>query len=52
MSSGASPFTGEEILELDAYCRERFIELVPGDQAGILQHVQKSDTHGSLPDGV
>jgi hypothetical protein len=25
----ASPFTGEEILALDAYCRERFIELVP-----------------------
>ncbi|REF35602.1 glycoside hydrolase family 20 zincin-like fold domain-containing protein [Thermasporomyces composti] len=25
----ASPFTGEEILELDAFCRERFIELVP-----------------------
>jgi hypothetical protein len=27
--ANASPFTGEEILELDAYCRERFIELVP-----------------------
>ncbi len=25
----ASPMTGEEILALDAYCRERFIELVP-----------------------
>lgn len=25
----ASPLTGEEILALDAYCRERFIELVP-----------------------
>lgn len=25
----ASPFTGEEILLLDAFCRERFIELVP-----------------------
>lgn len=25
----ASPFTGEEILALEAYCRERFIELVP-----------------------
>lgn len=25
----ASPLTGEEILSLDAYCRERFIELVP-----------------------
>ncbi len=25
----ASPLTGEEILALDAYCRERFLELVP-----------------------
>lgn len=25
----ASPLTGEEVLALDAYCRERFIELVP-----------------------
>ncbi len=25
----ASPFTGEEILALDAFCRQRFIELVP-----------------------
>ena len=25
----ASPITGEEILALDAFCRERFIELVP-----------------------
>lgn len=25
----ASPLTGEEILELDAFCKERFIELVP-----------------------
>jgi hypothetical protein len=25
----ASPMTGEEILLLDAYCRERFVELVP-----------------------
>jgi hypothetical protein len=25
----ASPITGEDILRLDAYCRERFVELVP-----------------------
>ncbi len=25
----ASPMTGEEVLALDAYCRERFVELVP-----------------------
>ncbi|MFX0095783.1 MAG: family 20 glycosylhydrolase, partial [Candidatus Hodarchaeota archaeon] len=29
----ASPFTGEEILELDAYCRERYIELVPNQNS-------------------
>ncbi len=27
--AGASPLTGQEILALDAYCRERFVELVP-----------------------
>jgi hexosaminidase len=29
----ASPITGEEILELDAYCRDRFIELVPNQNS-------------------
>ncbi len=29
----ASPFTGEEILVLDAYCRERFVELVPNQNS-------------------
>src|SRR5438874_1755179 len=29
----ASPLTGEEILELDQYCRERFIELVPNQNS-------------------
>lgn len=29
----ASPFTGEEILALDTYCRERFIELVPNQNS-------------------
>ena len=29
----ASPLTGEEVLELDAYCRERFIELVPNQNS-------------------
>jgi len=29
----ASPFTGEEILELDAYCRDRHIELVPNQNS-------------------
>ncbi len=27
--ANASPLTGEEVLALDAFCRERFIELVP-----------------------
>jgi hypothetical protein len=29
----ASPLTGQEILDLDAYCRERFIELVPNQNS-------------------
>ena len=29
----ASPFTGEEILKLDVYCRERYIELVPNQNS-------------------
>jgi len=29
----ASPMTGEEILELDAYCRERYVELVPNQNS-------------------
>lgn len=29
----SSPFTGEEILALDAYCRERYIELVPNQNS-------------------
>ena len=29
----ASPFTGDDILALDAYCRERYIELVPNQNS-------------------
>lgn len=29
----SSPFTGEEIMELDAYCKERYIELVPNQNS-------------------
>jgi hypothetical protein len=29
----ASPFTGEEMMALDAYCRERFVELVPNQNS-------------------
>jgi N-acetyl-beta-hexosaminidase len=31
--ANASPLTGEEILAIDAYCRERFIELVPNQNS-------------------
>lgn len=31
--AAASPITGEEILALDTYCRERFIELVPNQNS-------------------
>ena len=35
----ASPMTGEDILSLDAYCRERFIELVPNQNSfGHMHH--------------
>ncbi len=44
----ASPITSEEILALDAYCRERFIELVPnqnsfGHMWRWLQHPEYAD---------
>ncbi len=29
----ASPLTGQDVLDLDAYCRERFIELVPNQNS-------------------
>jgi hypothetical protein len=35
----ASPFTGEEIMRLDAACRERFIELVPNQNS--FGHLQR-----------
>lgn len=39
----ASPLTGEEILQLDTYCRERFIELVPNQNT--FGHMQRWLTH-------
>lgn len=30
---GASPFSGEDMMALDAYCRERFVELVPNQNS-------------------
>ena len=54
--ANASPMTGEEVMALDAYCRERFIELVPnqnsfGHMARWLIHERYHDlaeTHGEI----
>ena len=35
----ASPFTGQEILELDEYCRQRYVELVPNQNS--LGHMRR-----------
>jgi hexosaminidase len=51
----ASPMTGEEILALDAYCRERFIELAPNQNS--YGHMTRWLTHdryrplADAPDG-
>lgn len=53
----ASPLTGEEILALDAFCRERFIELVPnqnlfGHMERWLRHPRYAplaEIHGEFP---
>lgn len=31
--AAASPFTGEEIFELDAYCHQRYVEIVPNQNS-------------------
>ena len=37
--ANASPFTGQDILELDAYCQQRHIELVPNQNSfGHMRH--------------
>lgn len=51
----ASPFTGEDILKLDAYCRLRHVELVPNQNS--LGHVERWLKHkqyhhlAECPDG-
>jgi len=50
---GASPLTGEEIMTMDAYCAERFIELVPnqnsfGHLRSILKHPRYADLAETL----
>jgi hexosaminidase len=51
----ASPMTGEQILQLDAYCRERFIELVPNQNSfGHMERWLKHDKYrpmAELPHG-
>lgn len=45
----ASPMTGEEILALDAFCRERFIELVPNQNSfGHMRHWLVHDRYNPL----
>ncbi|MEJ5310029.1 MAG: glycoside hydrolase family 20 zincin-like fold domain-containing protein [Anaerolineae bacterium] len=52
----ASPLTGAEILALDAYCRERFIELVPNQNSfGHMKpwliherYAHLAETHGEI----
>jgi hypothetical protein len=53
----ASPMTGEQILALDAFCRERFVELVPnqnsfGHMHRFFKHARYAplaETHGEFP---
>ncbi|MCB0210247.1 MAG: family 20 glycosylhydrolase [Anaerolineae bacterium] len=53
--ANASPMTGQEILALDAYCRERYIELVPNQNT--FGHMRRWLTHpryrplAECPDG-
>ncbi len=49
----ASPMTAEEILELDAYCRERFIELVPNQNSfGHMQRWLKHERYEHLAENL
>jgi hypothetical protein len=53
--ANASPITGQDILELDAFCRERFVDLVPNQNS--LGHLVPWLTHpkyahlAEAPDG-
>ena len=52
----ASPMTGEEVLLLDAYCRDRYVELVPNQNSfGHMHRWLKFDEYRPLaesPDGI
>jgi hexosaminidase len=41
--ANASPFTGHEIMELDTYCRQRFVDLVPNQNS--FGHMTRWLTH-------
>ncbi len=51
----ASPFTGQEVLELNAFCRQRHVELVPNlNSLGHMERWLKFDRYNHLaetPDG-
>lgn len=53
--ANASPFTGQEILELDAFCKQRHVELVPNQNSlGHMERWLKLDRYLPLaerPDG-
>lgn len=45
----ASPMTGEDILKLDAFCRERFVELVPNQNSfGHMERWLKHEEYNDL----
>ncbi len=49
IGQGASPLTSEDILKLDAYCRQRYIELVPSLQSfGHMSHVTRAPEYHPL----
>lgn len=49
----ASPMTGDEILQLDAYCRERYVELVPNQNSfGHMERWFLHPQYAALSEGV
>jgi len=47
--ANASPMTGEDILNLDAYCKDRFVELVPNQNSfGHMYHWLKHPQYAPL----
>lgn len=49
----ASPMTAEQIMELDAYCRDRFIELVPNQNSfGHMHHWLEHEQYEHLAENL